>query len=376
MVDLVEADHVNRACVVHRDPEVLPPGGYEGRLPPVSDGRGSLARVLSGAAPLLLTGIASQARADSPLDARQQELFDRLEADSAIIAPLRVRRDILGALTVVRTPGEPPFTQEDLPLIADLVRAIALGVDSIRLHQETRHIAENLQRSLLPELPRVGHLEIAARYAPSSATAQVGGDWYDSFILPNGQPALVIGDVAGHDLEAAVAMSTLRSMLRGIATDRQEPAGTVLRRLDLANHTQSGGTIATCVYGIVKGPDEGPWELEHSSAGHLPPLLTTRDGDTRYLEDGMGLLLGVDPHTPRIQARDPLPAHSTLLLYTDGLIERRGDSLVDAMARLRRKTAALAREPLEVFCDELLIGLGADNTDDIAILALRPAPPT
>ncbi|HEY9440529.1 MAG TPA: ATP-binding protein, partial [Streptomyces sp.] len=171
VVDLLEADHVNRACVVHRDPEVLPPGGYEGRLPPVSDGRGSLARVLSGAAPLLLTGIPSQARADSPLDARQQELFDRLEADSAIIAPLRVRRDILGALTVVRTPGEPPFTQEDLPLIADVVRAIALGVDSIRLHQETRHIAENLQRSLLPELPRVGHLEIAARYAPSSATA-------------------------------------------------------------------------------------------------------------------------------------------------------------------------------------------------------------
>lgn len=376
VVELVEHDRVNRVCVVHRNPEMLPPEANEGRLPPLSDAaHGSLARVLHGADPLLLTDTSAQGRAESPLDSRQRELFDQLGTGSAIIAPLRVRREILGALTIARTGGEHPFTEEDLPLITDLVRSIALGADNIRLYQETRNIAERLQRSLLPVLPRVAHLEMAARYAPSSTTAQVGGDWYDSFVLPNGQTVLVIGDVAGHDLEAAGAMSALRNMLRGIATDRQEPPGEVLRRLDLANHTQYREATATCIYALVKGPDEGPWELEHSSAGHLPPLLTTRDGDTRYLEDGMGLLLGMDPNTPRTHARDPLPAHSTLLLYTDGLIERRGESLDHAMARLRRKTAALAREPLDVFCDELLIELGADSSDDIAVLALRPTPP-
>ncbi|MGW7290652.1 PP2C family protein-serine/threonine phosphatase, partial [Streptomyces sp. NPDC054847] len=272
--------------------------------------------------------------------------------------------------------GRRPFTEADLPLVDDLVRGLALGVDNARLYQETRSIAERLQRSLLPVLPDVEHLELAARYAASSTTAQVGGDWYDSFVVPNGDTALVIGDVSGHNLDAAIAMSQLRSMLRGIAIDRQEPPDTVLRRLDMANHSLYREATATCIYGLVKGPAAGPWELTYSSAGHLPPLLTTADGDTRYLEEGAGLLLGMDPDMPRSMARHMLPAHSTVLFYTDGLIERRDESLDRAMVRLRQHTAALAHEPLDVFCDELLIGLGADSADDIALLAARPVPPS
>ncbi|GAA2459966.1 SpoIIE family protein phosphatase [Streptomyces macrosporus] len=378
VVDLFgEHARVDRVCVVHRDPGRLRPEAYEGGLPPVSEAaRGPLARVLRGAGPLLLTETPPPSRAESPLDAHYLDLFRRLGASSAIVAPLRARREVLGALTVARVGGERPFVEEDLSLVDDLVRSLALGVDNARLYQETRNIAERLQRSMLPVLPDIEHLQLAARYAASSTTAQVGGDWYDSFVLPSGGTAMVIGDVTGHNLDAAIAMSQLRSMLRGIAVDRQEPPETVLHRLDLANHSLHREATATCLYGLVKRAEDGSWELEHSSAGHLPPLLTTEEGDTRYLEEGSGLLLGVSPDTPRPRARNPLPAHSTVLLYTDGLIERRDESLDGAMARLRRHTAALAREPLDVFCDELLIRLGADSADDIAVLAFRPTPPS
>nr|WP_245687594.1 PP2C family protein-serine/threonine phosphatase [Peterkaempfera griseoplana] len=128
-------------------------------------------------------------------------------------------------------------------------------------------------------------------------------------------------------------MSQLRNMLRGIAIDREETPGEVLHRLDLACHTLHPPTTATCAYGLVTGGEEGPWELRHSSAGHLPLLLPTREGDTRYLEDGAGLPIGMDPDIPRLTARDPLPSHSTLLLCTDGLIERRGEPPDDSLAR-------------------------------------------
>ncbi|WP_461009182.1 SpoIIE family protein phosphatase [Streptomyces capparidis] len=376
-VDLLdEHGRVDRVCVVHRDPQRLRPGALEGGLPPVSQAaRGPLARVLRGAGPLLLTETPIPSRSLSPLDAHYRRLFEHLGANSAVIAPLRARREIFGALTLARVGGERPFTEDDLPLVDELVRGLALGVDNARLYQETRNIAQRLQRSLLPVLPEVPHLRLSARYAASSTTAQVGGDWYDGFVLPSGDTALVIGDVAGHSLDAAIAMSQLRSMLRGIAVDRQEPPEVVLHRLDMANHSLYRESTATCIYGLVKGSEAGPWELQYASAGHLPPLLTTEDGATRYLEEGAGLLLGLDPGMPRVRARAVLPAHSTVLLYTDGLIERRGESLDHGMARLRRHASALAREPLDVFCDELLIGLGADSADDIAVLALRPAPP-
>ncbi|MFC8391311.1 MULTISPECIES: SpoIIE family protein phosphatase [unclassified Streptomyces] len=377
VVDLfTEEAQVERVSIVYRSSRGPWPEEYQGVLPPVSDAdRGPLARALRGAGPLLLTEPPAPSEAAGPFDAHHLGLLRTMGANSVVVTPLRARRQIIGALTLARRGRDAPFAEEDLPLVDDLVRNLALGVDNLRLYQETRNIAERLQRSLLPRLPDAGNLQLAARYAASSATAQVGGDWYDSFVLPDGDIALVIGDVTGHNLDAAIAMSQLRSMLRGIAVDRQEPPETVLHRLDMANHSLYREATATCIYGLVKGAENGPWNLLHSSAGHLPPLLIHEDGRTRYLEDGSGLLLGVDPDVPRPQGRNAVPAHSTVLLYTDGLIERREEHLDDAMERLRRHASALAREPLDVLCDELLIGLGADSDDDIAVLAVRPVPP-
>ncbi|MFV0128396.1 PP2C family protein-serine/threonine phosphatase [Streptomyces sp. HMX112] len=374
VVDLLgERDRPERVCVTHRDPAALPVGRLEGELPPLPDRDGGpLARVLRGAGPLLLTEFPSRARARNALSARQLELFEQLGADTAIIAPLRARRRVLGALTVARVTGHAALEEQDLALVEDLAHRIALAVDNARLHQETQRIAERLQRSLLPDLPH--HLDLAARYSPSRTTAEVGGDWYDSFPLPNGNTTLIIGDVTGHDLRSAVTMSQLRNMLRGIGCDRQEPPGHILRRLDLAHHNLYGGATASCIYAVLTGPTAGPWALDYSNAGHLPPLLVTHDGDTRYLEEGHGILLGVDPGRHRPHGKEPLPAHSTLLLYTDGLIERRGESLDHGLTRLRQHAAALARESVNVFCDELLSGLAHDSTDDVALLALRLPP--
>lgn len=372
-IDLMEEDgRIERICVNHRDGG-LPVRAAAGPLPRLPDSpTGPLSRVLRGAGPLLLSAgdIPPVDAARDPLDAVDLEMFARLGGETLIVAPLRARRRVVGALTVVRTGARAPLAGADLALVEDVTPRIALAVDDARLHAETQTIAERLQRSLLPTLPEIEGLELAARYTPA-VTAEVGGDWYDSFLLPNGDTALIIGDVTGHDLQAAVAMSQLRNMLRGIACDRQEPPGTVLRRLDLAMNALYAHQTATCVYGLLRGPLGGPHTFDWSSAGHPPPLLITADGDTRFLSAGHGILLGAVPHGERTRVSTDLPGGSILLLYTDGLIERPSENLGHSMTRLRQHAAALAHGSLDALCDGLLKGLGGNAHDDVALLAAR-----
>ncbi|MFH8369374.1 PP2C family protein-serine/threonine phosphatase [Streptomyces sp. NPDC018031] len=371
-VDLLdEHGHPHRRVVAHYEPDRLPTGHLEGPLPDVPETSADpLARVLRGAGPLLLDGRSALASDGGPTLGAQRELFELLGARTVIIAPLRARRQVLGALTLARTRDGAPLTPADLPLVEDLAQRTALAVDNNALHASVQRIAERLQRSLLPPLPDIRPLELAARYLPARAAAEVGGDWYDCFVLPDGVPALIIGDVTGHDLPSAVTMSQLRNMLRALACDRREPPGDVLRRLDAITEILYGGHTATCVFARLETGPAGAWRLRYANAGHPPPLLITQAGDTRFLEAGHGVLLGVEPHRVRPDGVEPMPADSTLLLYTDGLIERPGESLEEGLARLRQHAAALAREPLDTFCDELLSGLG-DSADDIAVLAAR-----
>ncbi|MFC4061680.1 PP2C family protein-serine/threonine phosphatase [Planomonospora corallina] len=371
VVDLLD-DHgqPHRVAAAHRDPE-RSGGCFAGPPLVCQDAPGPLGQILRGGGPLLLSPAPSGEEPDDPSHAAQEGLLRRLAADSAIIAPLRVRRQVLGALTVVRTDPARPLTVEDQAVVEDLAHRVALAVDNGRLYRAAQHIAERLQRSLLPDrLPEVGALRLAARYSPAHETAEVGGDWYDAFVMPKGDIALIIGDVTGHDLPAAVVMSQLRNMLRTLACDRQEPPGEILRRLDTVNEILYGTRTATCLYGLITGGESGPWGFHHSSAGHPPPLLVTAGGETRYLEGGAGLLLGVDPGVSRTGAYEELPTGSTLLLYTDGLVERPDEHLTHGMIRLRQHAAALARESVEDFCDGVLAGLG-ESDDDIALIALR-----
>ncbi|MEU9576899.1 SpoIIE family protein phosphatase [Streptomyces chilikensis] len=373
VIDLLDGDTVERVGVMHRDGSRIASGGLEGRLPSVSErARGPLARALRGAGPLLLDGRIPSRPGECGLDSGYRSLFERFGASSAVVAPLRARREIFGALTLAREDPARPFVEDDLAFVDDLVRSIALAVENHRLYEGTRYVAERLQRDLLPVLPRVPGLEIAASYATSSVTTQIGGDWYDCFRLPDGDTALIIGDIAGHDLEAAIAMSQLRSMLRGIALDRQEPAEEVLGRLDAADRSLRSAATATCVYGRMRELPPGEWEFHFSSAGHLPPLLVDPGRGAGLLEGGTGLMLGTGHDLPREGASVRVPPGATLLLFTDGLVERRGEDLDDSLRRLCDQAVALAHEPLGTLCDELLIRLGADATDDVALLAVRP----
>ncbi|SCD84175.1 Serine phosphatase RsbU, regulator of sigma subunit [Streptomyces sp. DvalAA-14] len=371
-IDLLEDDgRLRRVVLEHREPDALPAGFLEALLPasgPAS--QAPLARALRGAGPLRLTDFPSPGQAADALHRIELRTFQQLGAHSAILIPLRARRRVLGVLTLVRT--GPEEENDRLQLIEDLSHRIAITVDNAHLHAQIAHTAEHLQRSLLPDLPHDGPVEIAARYAPARASAEVGGDWYDAFPLPDGALTLIIGDVTGHDLKAAVAMSQMRNMLRGIACDRKEPPGKILARLDAANEILYPGQTLTCLYSLLTKPEtDGHWLLEYAAAGHVAPLLVTREGDTRFLTGGRSLLLGVSSDTLRPDATEVLPPESTVLLYTDGLIERRTENLDDSMTRLRQHAAALARTPLESFCDELMVGLGEASTDDIALIAVR-----
>ncbi|MFC4609854.1 PP2C family protein-serine/threonine phosphatase [Streptomyces maoxianensis] len=376
-VDLLdEHGRLRRQVIEHREPD-LSPGLYEGELPPVSeDSAASLARALRGAGPLLVTSFSAPESAADPLHARELELFDRLGADTVVIAPLRSRRQVLGALTLARTTSTMALEEDSLPLAEDLAHRVALAVDNGRLYSEVQKTGERIQRSLLPELPTLGELDLAARYQPAVTTSQVGGDWYDAFVLPGGATALIIGDVAGHDLQATVTMSHMRNMLRGIACDRKEPPGKILGRLDAANSILYPHQTLTCIYALVEKPATGqPWALHYAVAGHPAPLLITAEGDTRFLNHGRSMLLGVDPTRQRPDATEVLPASATILFYTDGLIERRTEDLDRGAARLRQHAAALAQAPLGALCDELLTGLAQDSSDDVALIAVRTPPP-
>ncbi|MGY1499526.1 SpoIIE family protein phosphatase [Streptomyces sp. QTS52] len=358
-------------------------GGRE-RLPEAGEGEGErdwspLVQVLNGGDPVR-QGVPEMAAAAPPgsgLAAVHSDFLRTVRATSAITVPLGSgpERQITGALTVVRTDPAHPFDDADLGVVSDIGRRVGLVIDNARRFGRQRAVAEAMQRNLLAPLPQPGRLRLAARYQPAPVGSQVGGDWYDAFELKDGTLALVIGDVVGHDLTAAAGMAQLHGILRSLAWDRSGPPGTVVDRLDDAMPAITTVPMATLVLARVEGhPDTGPWTLRWTSAGHPPPLLLTPGGHARYLEAGQGLLLGARHNgggESRPTATQALPPGSTLLLYTDGLIEIPGSDLDTGLRRLRSHALDLAHAPLDTLCDQLLARMPPGSTDDVALLALR-----
>ncbi|MFF9219796.1 SpoIIE family protein phosphatase [Streptomyces viridosporus] len=295
------------------------------------------------------------------------------DANSVVLLPVVVD-GTTAALVVASVNGDrPPLGQPEISLLQTLLERAHTPLSNALEYQRTRQVALALQRSLLTDPPDVPGLDIAVRYRPSTSAAEVGGDWYDSFVLRDGATVLTIGDVAGHDLPAAVTMSQLRNMLRGLALDRQEPTGEILRRLDVSVQALYQECTATCVLARVERPAPGRFQLHYSVAGHPPPLLVEPDGTARFLTGGRSPMLGLAPYPDYGSALEPLPPGSTLLLYTDGLVERREEDLTAGLERLRHHVSAAARRPLEAFCDDLLDGLSeVGNDDDVAMVAVRP----
>ncbi|WP_067133698.1 SpoIIE family protein phosphatase [Microtetraspora malaysiensis] len=377
IVDLLDDnDELRRVTVVHHENgAIVNVTDLEGPLPPVAEhSRQPLSQVLLGAPTMLVEPETYDTLPDSGIAAVQRDLFTSTGMHSAVIAPLRGHlHQVLGALTVGRAADARTFGPTELSLVDDIGRRAGLAVDNARLYERERRSVETMQRHLLPPMLEIDDLQMTARYLAAPHASEVGGDWYDLFILPDGVTALVIGDVIGHDLTAAAQMSQLRNILRAYAWEYYGgPPSFVVDRLDWALPHITTATLATLVFARVEGPEGGPWRLHWTSAGHPPPLLVTDDGKVSFLDGGQGLMLGIGMPTGRPNAITPLPPRATLVLYTDGLIESPHEPIDRGMADLARHAASLARRPLGVFCDQLIArARPQDNEDDIALLALR-----
>ncbi|MEV0238475.1 SpoIIE family protein phosphatase [Streptomyces sp. NPDC050674] len=375
VIDLItERDEVWRSVVVHADGDTLVHHeDLQGPMPPIpEESPMPLSRALRGVASNLAGPQTYQGAPDSGIAVEQRRLFEVTGMHSAAIAPIRSTRSVLGALTLGRDENPAAFTPVDLPLIEDIARRAGLALDNARLYQRQRKVAETMQNHLLPQMPGVAGLQMTVRYLPAPDASQVGGDWYDAFPLSDASTALAIGDVVGHDLEAAAGMAQVRNMLRAYAWSQHEPPSRIVERLDEAIQHITDVTMATTIFARVEPADDGDWQLSWTNAGHPPPLLIRRDGLARYLTDGHGILLGTQTGTRRPDATALLPPGSTLVLYTDGLVEAPRRSLDEGLDLLRQHAAALAHRPLTSFTDQLLRRVRPPgNDDDVAVLAIR-----
>ena len=316
------------------------------------------------AAAALSLGVARAIEAGRPFQARLAE-----GNDAALTVPLRARGHQVGAVTVARRGGA-PWRPPDLEHLTDLARRFALALDNASRYEAERDVAATLQRSLLPaELPTLPGLDLAARYQPGGQGTSVGGDWYDAFPLPDGRLALAIGDVMGRGVRAAAIMGQLRAALRGYALEGLPPAE-LLTRLDAFVEASGEPHLSTCLYATYHPVS---CRLSIAAAGHLPPLVVAPDGTSGHLALPVGLPLGVGAVDDITYADHELvlPPGSLLLLYTDGLIETREQS-VDAGMRAMEAATGRRFASADAACEHILTTMGtpAQHDDDITILAV------
>jgi serine phosphatase RsbU (regulator of sigma subunit) len=311
------------------------------------------------------------------------------EASRAALAPLRVaavaafplvaRGEAFGVLTLVNGPERGAHTASELRTAEIASRRAALALDNARLATANQQVAERLQLSLLSPPVQPDQLELAVRYRPATQGVSIGGDWYDAFLQPDGDTVLVIGDVMGHDIEAAAAMGQVKTLVRGIAYDRLEEPAAVLRRVDHALVGLAVPALATALVCRVEQDAaeraDGLRRLRWATAGHPDPMLLLADGTVLDLSAPVGPPLGIGWLGPRSDGLAEMPEGSTLLLFTDGLFERRGVPLDDGRQQVRDVLARSSGLLLDQLCDRLLIELlGEGAEDDVAVLAVRAHP--
>jgi serine phosphatase RsbU (regulator of sigma subunit) len=306
-------------------------------------------------------------------DDRTAGMLRDLRAESVLVLPLPAESRTVGVLSLYLDAGR-DVTAEDLATARAVAVQAGRAIDRVGRQSRQIQLAEALQRSLLTAPPALPGVEVVVRYVPAAEAARVGGDWYDAFLQPDGDAVVVIGDVVGHDTAAAAAMGQLRGLLRGIAHSGRGGPADVLRGLDEAMATMHAGTLATAAVGRLEG---GGARLRWANAGHPPPVLLHPDGGVEALaHEEADLLLGVDATAERREDVVALSPGTTVLLHTDGLVERRGSTLDEGVERLHRTLAELAGRPLAELCDELLARLlEGTPQDDVALVALRVAAP-
>jgi hypothetical protein len=294
-----------------------------------------------------------------------------LAGASMLMLPLVARGTILGFLACTRQEGFRRFDAYDIEIGMDFASRAAMFIDNARRYSREHATALTLQRSMLPTgLSAPSSVEVRHRYLPGSKLIEVGGDWYESIALPGGRVALVVGDVAGHGVRAAVTMGRLRTAIHTLAMLELPPAES-LQQLDELMHTlgEREPHFATCAYAIY---DAVSGDCEVAVAGHLPPLLVHPDGSNELLDVPPAPPLGVGDG--EVESRQfKIEDGSLFVLYTDGLVENKGQDISDGLARLQGIFGpGSPTRPLEALCKAALDGVYSDHQrDDIALLIAR-----
>ena len=369
-IDLAtENGGTRNVAVAHADPTRLELAiELQNRYPPDQNAATGAPNVIRTGSPEIYPAIPEELLAEAAVDEEHLRLIRELGMVSAMVVPLAARDRVLGALTLVSAESDHRYTDEDLRLAQELARHAALAIDNANLYRREHDAAITLQRALLPHrIPSPRTAEVAVRYLPAAPGLEVGGDWYDLVETGAGRLAIVVGDVAGRGVQAAAVMGNLRTALRAYILDGHEPAGAV-ERLDALMIDLDEPSMATLVYLTL---DPITRQVEYVRAGHPPPLLRDPRGQVHDLNDLGSPPVGVAAGSAFASKSLELEPGSLLFLYTDGLIERRGEGIVSGLARLRDIVAS-APESAEECAETVVKALGADDLgDDAALVVLR-----
>jgi anti-sigma regulatory factor (Ser/Thr protein kinase) len=328
-------------------------------------------RCMDTGAPVLEATISKSQASEIAKAWRRKPVGKLLSGASMVVLPLIARGTMLGFFVCNRQEGFRRFDAYDVEIGMDFATRAAVFIDNARRYSREHATALTLQRSMLPTgLSAPSSVEVRHRYLPGSKMIEVGGDWYESIALPGGRVALVVGDVAGHGVRAAVTMGRLRTAIHTLAMLELPPADSLLQ-LDELMHTlgEREPHFATCAYAVY---DAVSGECEVAVAGHLPPLLVHPDGTNELLDVPPSPPLGIgdgEVESRRFQVEDG----SLFVLYTDGLVENKGQDISDGLARLRGIFGpGSPTRPLEDLCKAALDGVYSDHQrDDIAMLIAR-----
>ncbi|WP_314172358.1 SpoIIE family protein phosphatase [Streptomyces winkii] len=320
------------------------------------------------------------------LDPERGRVIERTHMHTVMMVPITARGTTLGIAVFVRTENPAAFDEGDLCVAEDLVGLAALSLDSANRYSREHAAALALQRHLLPDSLHGGSaVEVSYSYRPADMEHGVGGDWYDAIPLSHGRVALVVGDVVGHGIGAAATMGRLRTAIETLA-DLDLPPDELLTRLDrtvtrlrrgdrddaVPEADEQGALMSgTCLYAVFSPAENS---LQIARAGHLPPLLVSREGEVSFPDTPPGVPIGVG--LPPFESTELSVEDGTLIaLYTDGMVETPGEDIDAGMERLAAALAHRSGLPLEALCTEALDALRPLNsTDDATLLLARHRP--
>lgn len=370
-VDVIQDGVLQTLAVAHVDPaKIAWARELQQRYPPDPARKTGSPNVIRTGVSELYAEITDDMLTAASIDEEHLRLMRALKLHSALIVPLQARGRTLGAVTLMWAETRRRYGPPDLALAEDLGRRAGIAIDNADLHSQTREIALQLQRAVLPaRLDDIPGWDVATHYSPA-AHSEVGGDFYDAVGLPGGRLIVFMGDVMGHGIAAAAAMAQMRSAVRAYIASDPDPR-TVVEHLEAMLEMFPTAQLVTLAFTLIDPHTEA---LLVVNAGHCPPLVVDASGEAHFVQARASRPLGAG-HDDRSATPWPFPAGATLLLYTDGLFERRTESIDASLARLRRCATGLAAAPVSAGLASLVEAMHSDGgDDDVTALVVRPRP--